>query len=112
MKLTDEHKILDDKVKGNQAQYDLSRKAAKISALSSKNLLDKYEYLTGEDLGCKPNVFEKGKFECSPLGMPLKKAFKKEEVKIIAKSKSDFNYDNNHTFYKLYKGYEELKICH
>ena len=33
----------------NEAQYDLDRKAAKISALSSNNL-DKYEYLTGEDL--------------------------------------------------------------
>ena len=28
----------------NEAQYDLDRKAAKMSALSSKNL-DKYEYL-------------------------------------------------------------------
>ena len=37
----------------NEAQYDLDRKAAKISALSSNNL-DKYEYLTGEDLGLKP----------------------------------------------------------
>ena len=33
----------------NEAQYDLDRKATKISALSSNNL-DKYEYLTGEDL--------------------------------------------------------------
>ena len=38
----------------NEAQYDLDRKAAKISALSSNNL-DKYEYLTGEDLGLKPS---------------------------------------------------------
>ena len=52
-------------------QYDLGRKAAKISALSSKILLDKYEYLTGEDLGYKSNVFEKVKFEYSKLGMVL-----------------------------------------
>ena len=39
----------------NEAQYDLSREAAKISALSSKNL-NKYEYLTREDLGFKPSV--------------------------------------------------------
>ena len=45
------------KIEQNKAQYDLDRKAAKISALSSKEL-DKYEYLTGEDLGHKPNVFE------------------------------------------------------
>ena len=53
MKLTDELKILDDKIKANQAQYDLSKEAATISVLSSK-ILDKYEYLTGEDLGYKP----------------------------------------------------------
>ena len=39
----------------NEAQYDLDRKAAKISALSSNNL-DKYEYLTVEDLGLKPST--------------------------------------------------------
>ena len=44
MALTDELKILDYKIKANQAQYDLGREAAKISALSSKDLLEKYEY--------------------------------------------------------------------
>ena len=110
MKLTDELKILDDKIKANQAQYDLSREAAKISALSSKNLLDNYEYLTGENLRYKRNVFEKAKFKYFPLGMSLNKAFiKKDEVKSIAKGKSDFNYDSNHTFYKFYKGYDEFE---
>ena len=51
----------------NETQYDLDRKAAKISALSS-NKLDKYEYLTGEDLGLKPSIIEQTKFEYSPLG--------------------------------------------
>ena len=37
------------------SQYDLDREAAKISALSSNNL-DKYEYLTGEDLGLQQNL--------------------------------------------------------
>ena len=50
----------------NEAQYDLHREAAKISALSSNNL-DKYEYLTGEDLGLKPSTAEQAKFEYSPL---------------------------------------------
>ena len=59
MTLTDELKILDDKIKANQAQYDLGREAAKISALSSKDLLEKYEYLTGEDLGHRPSVLQK-----------------------------------------------------
>ena len=50
MTSTDELKILDEKIKANQAQYDLGREAAKTSSLSSKDLLEKYEYLTGEDL--------------------------------------------------------------
>ena len=40
--LTNKLKVLDDKIKVNQSQYDLDREAAKISALSSKEL-DKYE---------------------------------------------------------------------
>ena len=51
----------------NEELYDLDRKAAKISALSS-NDLDKYEYLTGEYLGLKPSTIEQTKFEYSPLG--------------------------------------------
>ena len=38
MTLTEQVKILDDKIKANQAQYDLVREAAKISALSSGEL--------------------------------------------------------------------------
>ena len=58
MTLTDELKILDDKIKANQAQYDLGREAAKISALSSKDLFEKYEILTGDDLGHRPSALE------------------------------------------------------
>ena len=64
MALTDELKILDDKIKVNQGQYDLDKEAAKISALSSKEL-DKYKYLTDEDLGYKPGVVEQAKFKYS-----------------------------------------------
>ena len=102
MTVTDQIKILDDKVKAIQAQYDLGREAANISALSSKNLLDKYEYLTGQDLGFKPNVYEKANFKYSPLGMSHSKAFKNDEVKSVAKSRSDFNYDSKHSFYRFY----------
>ena len=55
MAVTDQIKILNRKIKQNEAQYDLDRKAAEISALSSKNL-DKYELLTGEDLDLKPST--------------------------------------------------------
>ena len=61
MALTNEIKIHDDKIKGNQAQYNLERKASKISALSFKEL-HKYKYLTSEDLGYKPRAFEQAKF--------------------------------------------------
>ena len=52
MTVTDQLKIVDSKIKANQAQYDLDRLAVKISAYSSGDLR-KYERLTGEDLGYK-----------------------------------------------------------
>ena len=60
----------------DEAQYNLDRKIAKISALSSNNL-DKYEYLTGEDLGLKPNTIEQARFEYSPLGKIFNKGLSK-----------------------------------
>ena len=80
MTLTDELKILDDRIKTIQAQYDLDREAAKITALSSKEL-NKYEYLSGEDLGYKLGVAEQAKFEYSPLGKVFNKGLKKEDKK-------------------------------
>ena len=72
MTLTDELKILDDKMKANQAQYDLDRDAAKVSALSSGEL-EKYEYLTGEDSRYKPGVVGKTKFKYSLLAKVFSK---------------------------------------
>ena len=63
----DQIKILDDKIKANNAQYDLDRMNAEISAYSSGDL-SKFEYLTKKDLGYKPDAFEQAKFEYSPLG--------------------------------------------
>ena len=80
MTVPDQIKILDRKIMQNEAQYDLDRKAAKISALSSNNL-DKYEYLTGEDLGLKPSTVEQAKFEYSPLGKIFNKGLHKDDQK-------------------------------
>ena len=80
MTVTDQIKILDRKIMQNEAQYDLDRKVAKISALSSNNL-DKYEYLTGEDLGLKPSTVEQAKFEYSPLGKIFNKGLDKDDQK-------------------------------
>ena len=67
-------------MKQNESQYDLDREAAKISALSSNNL-DKYELLTGEDLGLKPSTVEQAKFEYSPLGRIFNKGLSEEDKK-------------------------------
>ena len=77
--------------------------------MPSKDLLQKCEYLTGEDLGHRPSMFEKTKFEYSPLGMSLSKSFKKDNVKNIANRESDFNYDSKHSFYGFYKEYNEFE---
>ena len=66
MTVTDQLKIIDNKIKANQAQYDLDRLAARISTYSSDDLR-KNQYLTGEDLGYKPSVIEQAKFDYSPL---------------------------------------------
>ena len=81
MILTDELKILDSKIKANQAQYYLSREAAKIFALSCKDLLSKYEYLTGKDLGHRSSALEKFKFQYSPLGKVFTKGLDKNDQK-------------------------------
>ena len=80
MTVTDQINILNRKIMQNEAQYDLDREAAKISALSSNNL-DKYEYLTGEDLGLKPSTVEQAKFEYSPLGKIFNKGLSEDDKK-------------------------------
>ena len=112
MRLTGEFKIIDNKIKANQVQYDLVRETAKISALSSKDLLEKYEYLTGEDLGHRPSVLEKTKFEYSPLGAVLADNVKKKTNtnKVNIKKKQDKNliYNSQHSFTK-FKDINEFK---
>ena len=41
--------MIDDKIRDEKLQYHIKREAAKISALSSGKI-DKYEYLTGEEI--------------------------------------------------------------
>ena len=80
MTVTDQIKILDRKIMQNEVQYNLDRKAGKIFALFSNNL-DKYEYLTGEDLGLKPSTAEQAKFEYSPLGKIFNKGLDESDQK-------------------------------
>ena len=80
MTVTNQIRILNRKIIQNEAQYGLDREAAKISALTSNNL-DKYEYLTGENLGLKPSTVDKAKFEYSPLGKIFNKGLSKDDKK-------------------------------
>ena len=80
MTLTEDVTILNDKIKANKVQYELDREAAKISVFSSGEL-EKYEYLTGEDLGYKPDVIQKAKFEYSPLGKVFNKGLDESDKK-------------------------------
>ena len=65
---------IEDQIKDKKIQYDINREAAKISALSSRKI-DKYEYLTGEEI-LPPNqqqIIQQAKFTYSPLGKALEK---------------------------------------
>ena len=66
---------IEDQIKDEKLQYDINREAAKISALSSGKL-DKYEYLTGEEMlpSNQQQIIQQTKFNYSPLG----KAFEKQ----------------------------------
>ena len=74
----DQIKILDDKIKTNERQFDLDRMNAEISAYYSGDLL-KYEYLTKKDLGYKPDALEKVKFEYLPIGKVFTDELAKED---------------------------------
>ena len=79
----EQNKILDDKIKANNAQCNLDRMNAEISAYSSGDL-NKYEKKvlgTKKDLGCKPDAFEKAKFEYSPLGKVFTDGLNKTDKK-------------------------------
>ena len=97
MTVTDQLKIIDDKSKANQAQYDLDRLLAKVSTLSSGELR-KYKYFTDEDLWYKSN---------------------KKDNKTI----NPLIYDSKHTFYRyrlsdfskissIYSKFNKIEKCY
>ena len=65
---------IEDQIKDEKLQYDINREAAKISALPSGKL-DKYEYLTGEEIlpSNQQQIIQQAKFNYSPLGKALEK---------------------------------------
>ena len=74
----EQNKILNDNIEANNAQYNLDRMNAEISAYSSGDL-PKREYLTKKDLGYKPDAVEKVKFEYSPIGKVFTDGLAKED---------------------------------
>ena len=54
---------IDDQINNEKFQYDINRKAAKMSALSSVKF-NKYEYLTGEEVlpSNKQQIIEQAKY--------------------------------------------------
>ena len=88
---------IEDQIKDEKLQYDINREAAKISALSSGKL-DKYEYLTGEEIlpSNQQQIIQQAKFNYSPLGKAFKKQMKtiedqgEKQVKEIQCNKGDY----------------------
>ena len=98
--------------------------------------MDKYEYLTGEDLDYKPDTAEQAIFEYSPLGKVFNKEFKEEykkqgllkrlrsieekneeqlqvfskanKISWSSKNESDYNYNNKFTFCRFYRDVEKF----
>ena len=68
---------IEDQIKDEKLQHDINREAAKISALSSSKL-DKYEYLTGEEILPlnQQQIIQQAKFTYSPLGKAFEKQIK------------------------------------
>ena len=80
----------------NDVDYDLHRQNAKISALRSGEL-KKYKYLTGEDLGYRPDPVQKAKFEYSPLGQVFNKGlnFNERQEGLLKRLKNIENQTDN-----------------
>ena len=109
MTVIDQIKTLDNKIKANQAHYDLGRDAAKISALSSENILEKYEYLTSEDLGTDQLYLKKLNLSILHWVRHLVKHLKKIRLKFLLRAKVILIITANMLFTDFYKGYNELK---
>ena len=122
MSINKKIKVINNKIEQRNAQYDLHRQTAKISALSLGNV-SKYEFLTRKDFLPEKHPAEKAttekRFEYSPLGKESKaqtdntkkqyqiseKIYESDETinKTLTSenyNKSDLTYNTNHSFYK------------
>ena len=93
---------IEDQIKDEKLQYDINREAAKISALSSGKI-DKYEYLTGEEiLPSNQQQIIQAKFAYSLLGKAYEKQIKtiEDQGKKQVKAIQDKQIVNNNVDYK------------
>ena len=82
---------LEDQIRDEKLQYDINREAAKISNLSSGKI-NKYEYLTGEEIlpSNQQQIIDHAKFSYSPLGKAFEKQTKtiedqrKKQIDVLA----------------------------
>ena len=76
---------IDEKIRDEKLQYNINREAGKTSVLSSKKI-DKYEYLTGEEIlpPDQKRVIEKAKFTYYSVG----RAFEKQQKGLKIKEKN------------------------
>ena len=94
---------IEEQIKDEKLQYDINREAAKISALSSGKI-DKYEYLTGEEIlpSNQQQIIQQAKFTYSPLGKAFEKKQKtikdqgEKQVKAIQNNKQIANKDDDY----------------
>ena len=97
---------IEDQIKDEKLQYDINREAAKISALSSGKL-DKYEYLTGEEIlpSNQQLIIQQAKFTCSPLGKAFEKQIKtiKDQEEKQVKAIQDKQIVNKYDYKDDYK---------
>ena len=110
---------LEDQIKDEKLQHDINREAAKISALSSGKI-DKYEYLTGEEIlpSNQQQIIEEAKFTYSPVGKAFEKQTKtiedkgEKQIKAIQDNRkqliSDDDYKNKLLFSKERKIFKDI----
>ena len=65
---------INNQIRDEKLQYEINREAAKISALSSGKI-DKYEYLTGEEMltSNQQQIIDQANFNYFPLGEVFEK---------------------------------------
>ena len=100
----------DDQIKDEKLRYNINRKAAKISALSSGEIC-KYEYLTRENIlpFNQQQIIEQAKFTYSSLGKAFEQQIKtiKDQVEKQVEALNNLIPDNNKISIKKYEYYDK-----